>query len=84
MNVIERLLSWFMSIFIKRKYEEPKREVEDTKTKYKGYCDLCKTKKKFPDYFYCKYCNKYHCDKHRLPEQHKCPNPKSPYIKWRK
>jgi len=49
------------------------------KSKYKGYCELCKVEKGFPDYFYCKYCKKYHCDKHRIPEEHECSgNPMLP------
>ncbi|SRR3989344_186738 len=30
----------------------------------------------------CPYCGKNHCEEHRLPEKHKCPNPRTPeYIK---
>ena len=58
--------------FKKSKYREPKKDVENKRRKYRGYCEHCNEKVSFPDYFYCKYCKKYHCDKHRLPEQHDC------------
>jgi len=28
--------------------------------------------------FKCPYCKEYHCEKHRLPEDHKCENPQLP------
>jgi predicted nucleic acid binding AN1-type Zn finger protein len=72
MNIFQRFLSWIVSLFKKTEYKEPKREVVEERRKYQGYCEFCNVKKGFPDYFYCKYCQKYHCDKHRLPEQHDC------------
>lgn len=30
-------------------------------------------------YFKCPYCDKIHCETHRLPENHECPNPTLPY-----
>lgn len=92
MNLFQRFSSWVISYF-KRPKRKPKylrnwcgtprlikkRELEKKKPKYKGYCQLCKAKRGFPDYFYCKYCRKYHCEKHRLPEKHKCSGkPKLP------
>jgi len=29
--------------------------------------------------FRCPYCRKYHCEEHKLPEEHGCRNPKLPY-----
>lgn len=41
-------------------------------------CSKCKEKfKGYTDIFYCKYCRKYFCSNHRLPENHRCSgNPK--------
>lgn len=40
----------------------------------------CKKKLNFITTFHCPYCDKYHCDKHRLPENHECKNPKKPFF----
>jgi len=72
LNIFQRFFSLLLSIFNKPKYREPKKDVVKKRQKYLGYCEFCNIKKGFPDYFYCKYCEKYHCDKHRLPEQHHC------------
>lgn len=38
---------------------------------YENICNKCK--RKIKDFsFKCKYCDKYHCSKHRLPEDHNC------------
>jgi predicted nucleic acid binding AN1-type Zn finger protein len=58
--------------------EEPKREIpancETCNKKFEGYTDI----------FCCKYCGKYSCTKHFLPEKHNCPNPDSPFATWGK
>ncbi|MBR9675374.1 hypothetical protein GOV05_00005 [Candidatus Woesearchaeota archaeon] len=43
-------------------------------------CTICNNSfTQFSDKFFCSYCNKVHCTKHRIPEDHKCTgNPKSP------
>ncbi|MBU0461716.1 MAG: hypothetical protein KJ574_03965 [Nanoarchaeota archaeon] len=46
--------------------------------KFLGFCEYCKREVKGVDVFYCKYCKKYHCAEHRLPEEHGCPSPKKP------
>jgi len=28
--------------------------------------------------FFCPYCKNWHCEEHRLPEEHSCPNPTKP------
>lgn len=55
--------------------QEPK-----IKTEFKGCCEFCKTEVPYElDRFYCPYCNKWHCPKHRLPEEHNCSGkPKPP------
>ena len=71
--IIVKIGMWFFNkIKYKKKPKIEPEEEEEEKPKYKGYCQLCKAEKVLPDYFYCKYCKKYHCNKHRLPEQHKC------------
>ena len=35
-------------------------------------CVICKKKLHLTTDFKCIYCNRYHCDKHRLPEHHRC------------
>ena len=42
----------------------------------------CKEKLTLLNY-HCRYCDKKFCEKHRLPEEHRCPNPKLP-IEMRK
>jgi len=71
--VIIKIVIWFLNKikYKKKSIKKIEEEVEE-KPKYKGYCQLCKAEKVFPDYFFCNYCKKYHCNKHRLPEQHKC------------
>ncbi len=46
----------------------------------KDVCFECNKKyKDWTDRFNCNYCKKYHCAKHRLPENHNCwGNPKAP------
>jgi hypothetical protein len=29
--------------------------------------------------YFCPYCHKRYCERHRLPEDHNCPNPQLPY-----
>lgn len=51
-------------------------ELKKTYQEYRIDTDVCfKCKKKYEDYtdkFLCKYCKKYFCSKHRLPEKHNC------------
>jgi hypothetical protein len=51
-----------------------------SKKPFEGYCDFCneKIKSSIINAFYCKYCDEWHCNIHRLPENHECPNPKKP------
>ena len=58
-----------IKMFFKEKIEI-KELKKPKKAGYKSYCEFCKKEKVFPDYFYCKYCNKYFCIEHRLPENH--------------
>tara|TARA_Y100000310_G_C20379669_1_gene667477 strand:- start:10 stop:312 length:303 start_codon:yes stop_codon:yes gene_type:complete len=40
----------------------------------------CNKKLTLTTYFFCKDCGKYHCNRHRIPEEHKCKgNPKNPH-----
>ncbi|MBI5390640.1 hypothetical protein HZB02_04070 [Candidatus Woesearchaeota archaeon] len=41
-------------------------------------CVICGREPSLIKDFFCKYCGKWHCQNHRLPENHKCPNPKRP------
>lgn len=45
-----------------------------------GNCSLCQKRLSITTGFFCDYCNKWHCEDHRLPEDHKCSNPKTPSI----
>jgi len=60
-------------------YKKP-RKFESERKKYNGYCEFCGEKGVNILYmFLCAYCNKWHCKKHRLPENHNCNGkPKSP------
>jgi hypothetical protein len=52
------------------------------KKKYHKYiCSLrkCKTKLKLVNRFKCNYCKREFCQKHRLPEEHNCKDPKLPF-----
>lgn len=40
-------------------------------------CEGCKNKLSILSYR-CPYCKKWHCETHRLPEDHLCKNPKLP------
>lgn len=35
-------------------------------------CKICDKKLALTTGFLCDYCNEWHCEKHRLPEKHKC------------
>ena len=72
----------FFSLFRKREIEF----IKEKKKKIPEHCQYidCKTSFTLINYFYCKYCNKFHCEKHRLPEKHKCSNPKNPHIQYTK
>lgn len=37
-------------------------------------CQYCTCTKKSVDFCYCKYCDQHLCLRHRLPEEHQCPN----------
>jgi len=77
MNIIQRFISWLTDfkfirdIFIKEKIE-PKKE------KKPEVCNICNKKLGLIDKFECDYCGKFHCDKHRLPEEHDCKKATKP------
>lgn len=50
------------------------------KKEFKGCCEYCNQDIPYIfNKFYCGYCMKWHCERHRLPEEHSCSgNPKSP------
>jgi hypothetical protein len=58
--------------------DELKKTYEQNRTDHK-LCFYCKKKyDNYLDKFSCKYCHKYYCTEHRIPEYHKCSgNPKS-------
>ena len=41
-------------------------------------CKICNKELRLIDRFFCKYCGKWHCKTHRLPENHHCHNPIRP------
>ena len=48
-------------------------------TSLKGIlCEYCYKSMSIDNRFFCKYSEKYHCNYHRLPEEHNCPNPNLP------
>ena len=66
---------------IKKAIRKAKEESEKDKLKRKIFtCQYpkCKNKVMGTSRFRCPYCNKVFCEKHRLPEHHKCKNPKLP------
>ncbi|MDP3881964.1 MAG: AN1-type zinc finger domain-containing protein [Nanoarchaeota archaeon] len=64
-----------------RKAEQEVKLEKNRRDKIPKKCQLCNSSFNIFPYI-CPYCKKYHCDKHRLPEDHKCPNPKLPlYMK---
>ena len=59
----------------RKKPKEKKEKIPQTCQKMN-----CKTKLNLINAFYCHYCYRYHCKKHRLPEDHNCKgNPKNPH-----
>ncbi len=56
-------------IRVERAYQK---SVKKKQKSFKGKCEYCKNKIGGLDVFYCKYCGKYHCPKHRIPENHEC------------
>ncbi len=72
------LFGWF---YKKKKINE--NELRNIYEKFRTDIELCfkckKNYKGYTDKFKCKYCKKYFCSDHRLPENHSCwGNPKSP------
>jgi len=66
------------SFFLKKPEEEEVPE-EPKIIKIINHCNICPKKINVLSGWRCAYCNEWHCDKHRLPEDHKCEgNPMSP------
>jgi predicted nucleic acid binding AN1-type Zn finger protein len=67
--------------------EEPKIIIvpvkEEPQKKIPSRCETCHREfTGWSDTFCCKYCGKYSCTEHLLPESHNCPNPDSPFNRW--
>jgi predicted nucleic acid binding AN1-type Zn finger protein len=60
MGIISRIRKLFSGLFGKKEY--PLYET----------CAFCGERAYLP--FHCEYCNRYFCDKHRLPFEHDCKN----------
>ena len=58
-------------------YRKTSQELDDNK-KISKFCNICGDLPSVVESFFCKYCENYHCKKHRLPEDHNCKNPKRP------
>ena len=56
----------------KESIHQTKEEIKPKKKGYSGRCEYCGSKATGLDAYICRYCDKYHCSKHRLPENHKC------------
>ena len=65
---------------IKAERESAIGEISVTRKKFEGFCEFCKKEVNYTiNRFYCNYCYKWHCEKHRLPEEHGCSGkPKAP------
>ena len=63
---------------IEQKRLEEKKRITDLKNSFKK-CYICDNPINSATMFFCKYCDKGFCEIHRLPEDHKCKNPKLPY-----
>lgn len=50
-----------------------KSEIQDYK------CNFCSAEIYSINGYHCPYCGNYHCQNHRLPEEHECSNPKKPF-----
>lgn len=83
-----KFINWFKSLFRKKRYqtvqEQDKEIQEETKKEIKKKskpikCTYCKKEIfTFINKFTCPYCKKIHCEKHRLPENHKCKRATKP------
>jgi len=75
---------WLNNLKVKRQKKEVKKR-EEHFSKERTYthhiCQFKKCKKKLGiiNRYKCPYCSREFCDKHRLPENHNCKNPKLPY-----
>ena len=80
MKIINAIIRFFTKKSKLKTVTPTKDTKKGSKPKYKGYCEHCKKKETtWSNIFYCKYCRKYHCADHRLPEKHECTgNPKAP------
>lgn len=79
MDIFRKIISWFKPI----KPAGSESEIEEepvVKKRHSVYhkCSICGKSLHFVNQFRCHYCNRYHCDKHRLPETHVCKNPTKP------
>lgn len=74
MNVFQRLASIILGWFVKSENAEP----DKAQKKYRRipqYCEHkgCKTTLTgLSETWHCRYCNKFFCSEHRLPESHEC------------
>lgn len=55
-----------------------KKKLMDLKNSFTD-CPICKCPINSATMFFCRYCKKGFCETHRLPENHKCKDPKLPY-----
>lgn len=47
---------------------------------FENVCQYCNSKCAYIDSFFCKYCLKWHCSEHRIPEDHECTgSPTNPH-----
>lgn len=69
-KIIQKILKFFT-----------KKEYHPNTTEWKAHkkarplaekCHICQRKINSITGFFCEYCNQWHCEKHRLPEDHKC------------
>jgi len=77
------LFNFIKKLFSKKEIKYENLSVFDKKPvsnrpPFNGYCNFCNKKIGGLDVYFCKYCNKYHCGEHRLPEEHNCANPSKP------
>jgi len=82
-----RCRKWYCAEHAKNHHcvDVPRKKAEVIKEKEcPGFCTFCKKKINSITGFFCKYCKKWFCAEHRLPENHKCKgNLKSPSAEYR-
>ncbi|MBU2652469.1 MAG: AN1-type zinc finger domain-containing protein [Bacteroidetes bacterium] len=78
-----RLSDWWYDIRTKRIREKKlaEKSLKASLIKRESVCNFkgCKKKLNLINTYHCPYCDKDHCETHRIPEKHECESPRLPY-----